>query len=381
MSEYQYYEFQAIDRPLTDKQMEELRSYSTRATITRTSFVNDYSWGNFKGDEDAWMGKYFDAFLYLANWGTHVLKLRLPARLLDLKTAQEYCAGDSARAREKGGNVILSFVSDEEGGEWVEGEGTLSPIIPVRAELARGDRRVLYLGWLLCVQNEELEEEEAEPPVPPGLGKLSGSLKSFADFLRIDEDLIHAAAVASTSLKEASLSRDEVRAWVAGLAPAEKDNLLTRLIVDEDLTLATELLHRFLKRHEDASPSSKAPAARRTVGELLRAAQARTEERRQAQARKRAEETERRAREAALARAKHLDAIGGQEPKLWTRIDSLIAATQPKSYDEAVSLLLDLRDLARRAGRDREFHLKLETLHANHARKPSFISRLRKAGL
>jgi hypothetical protein len=52
MSEYQYYEFQATDQPLTDKEMQTLRSYSTRATITRTSFVNDYSWGSFKGDED-----------------------------------------------------------------------------------------------------------------------------------------------------------------------------------------------------------------------------------------------------------------------------------------------------------------------------------------
>ena len=87
MSEYQYYEFQAIDRPLTEKEMGELRSYSTRARITATSFVNEYSWGNFKGDEDAWMEKYFDAFLYCANWGTHILKLRLPSRLLDLETA------------------------------------------------------------------------------------------------------------------------------------------------------------------------------------------------------------------------------------------------------------------------------------------------------
>ena len=31
MSECQYYEFQAIDRPLTEKEMGELRSYSTRA--------------------------------------------------------------------------------------------------------------------------------------------------------------------------------------------------------------------------------------------------------------------------------------------------------------------------------------------------------------
>jgi hypothetical protein len=80
MSEYQYYEFQAIDRALTEKEMDELRSYSTRARITPTSFVNDYSWGSFKGNEDTWMDKYFDAFLYLANWGTHVLKLRLPSK-------------------------------------------------------------------------------------------------------------------------------------------------------------------------------------------------------------------------------------------------------------------------------------------------------------
>ena len=45
MSEHRYYEFQAIDRPLTDREMGELRSYSTRARITPTSFVNDYSCG------------------------------------------------------------------------------------------------------------------------------------------------------------------------------------------------------------------------------------------------------------------------------------------------------------------------------------------------
>ena len=81
MSEYQYYEFQAIDRALSEKEMAELRAYSTRARITPTSFVNDYAWGDVKGNADAWMEKYFDAFLYLANWGTHRLKLRLPARL------------------------------------------------------------------------------------------------------------------------------------------------------------------------------------------------------------------------------------------------------------------------------------------------------------
>jgi hypothetical protein len=41
VSEYQYFEFQAIDRPLSKKEMAELRSYSTRARITPASFVRD----------------------------------------------------------------------------------------------------------------------------------------------------------------------------------------------------------------------------------------------------------------------------------------------------------------------------------------------------
>lgn len=105
MSMYQYYEFQAVDRPLSANEMSDLRSYSSRARITPTSFVVDYSWGSFKGDEDAWMTKYFDAFLYLANWGTHVLKLSLPSRLLAHETARAYCFGNNAFIDEKAGKV------------------------------------------------------------------------------------------------------------------------------------------------------------------------------------------------------------------------------------------------------------------------------------
>lgn len=382
MSEYQYYEFQTIDRPLTDKQMEELRSYSTRARITRTSFVNDYSWGNFKGDPDGWMERYFDAFLYLANWGTHVLKLRLPARLLDLKTARQYCVGDSAAARESRGNVILSFGSDDEGDcDWIEGEGSLSSLIPVRAELARGDLRALYLGWLLCVQNHEVDDEDLEPPVPPGLGQLSASLDAFADFLRIDGDLLDVAAEASEIMGGTGLSREEVHAWVAGLPAGEKDDMLAGLVVGEDLSVATELLQRFLKQSRDTRAGSGTQAVRRTVAELLEAAESRAEERRQAEAKKRAEEAERRRRQAEIARAEYLDKIASQQPKLWARVEGLIATKQPKRYDEAVKLLLDLRDLAQREGKDDKFRMRAETIHAVHARKPSLLERLRKAGL
>jgi len=67
VSEYQYYEFLAVDRPLTEREMQELRAVSSRAVITPTRFTNHYEWGNFKGDPRAWMERYFDAFLYFGT--------------------------------------------------------------------------------------------------------------------------------------------------------------------------------------------------------------------------------------------------------------------------------------------------------------------------
>ncbi len=135
---YGIYEFLAIDRPLTEREMQELRAVSSRAVITATRFTNHYEWGNFKGDPRAWMERYFDAFLYFANWGTHELMLRLPRRVLDPATARRYCRGEAASARVKGEHVILEFLSEEEGSDWFEEDedGSLSSLVPLRAEIA-----------------------------------------------------------------------------------------------------------------------------------------------------------------------------------------------------------------------------------------------------
>lgn len=380
MSEYQSYEFQAIDRPLTAEEMSKLRSYSTRARITPTSFVNDYSWGSFKGDEDTWMEKYFDALMYYANWGTHILKLRLPSTLLDLKTANEYCSGESVFARENAGRVVLSFISeDEEVDAWdEEDEWNLSSLISVRAELARGDLRALYLGWLLCVQNGDFDDEEVEPLVPPGLGQLSASLESLAAFLDIDRDLLEVAAQASPSLERSTLDREDVRGWIAKLPANEKDELLTKLVVDGDHVLGNEHFRRMLKElsigHIGASPP------RRSVGELLRAAEASATERRRIEAAKRAQENVRREHEIALAREKHLDSLASHQPQLLDTVESLITTKQPRKYDEAIKILVDLRDLDSR-NKSGDFRILIEELRRSHARKPAFIERLNNANL
>ncbi|EKD40297.1 MAG: hypothetical protein ACD_75C00104G0001, partial [uncultured bacterium] len=88
MSEYQYYEFLAIDRPLTAKETAELRALSTRAHITPVSFTNEYNWGNFKGSREKLMQHYFDVHVYLANWMTAIFMLRLPIEALARETAE-----------------------------------------------------------------------------------------------------------------------------------------------------------------------------------------------------------------------------------------------------------------------------------------------------
>lgn len=384
MSEYQYYEFQAIDRPLTEKEMDELRSHSSRAEITRTSFINEYQWGNFKGDADTWMERYFDAFFYYANWGTHVLKLRLPSKLLSADMVEQYCVGDSMFEKEKNGNTIISFESQDDSGEdWEEHPPVLSSLIPIRAELARGDLRALYLGWLLCARNGEFDDENVEPPVPPNLGSLSASLQSLAEFLRIDEDLLEVAAQNSVHTPDKSHDREAIQTWVSALPPAAKDKILVRVVADGDSHIQNELLARYFldlktRRQDAAEPQGP---RRRTVAELLAAAEKCMEERQRVAAAKAAQEKARREQQAALARTKHLDELAAREPKVWAEVGQYVGTKQPKQYDRAVTLLGDLRDLAARKGAGAEFTARLQELRAAHASKPSFIARLRDAGL
>src|SRR4051812_24842934 len=117
MSEYQYYEFQAVDRPLDDRAMAALRAITTRATITPTSLVNVYHFGDFKGNPDRLMEQYFDAHLYVANWGSRRLMLRLPARSFPLASAKPYSVPDILEARASKEHVILDFSSGSEDGD------------------------------------------------------------------------------------------------------------------------------------------------------------------------------------------------------------------------------------------------------------------------
>ncbi len=79
MSEYQYYEFLALDRPLTYGEQELLRGISSRAQITATSFSNHYEYGDLKASPLEMVKKWFDVHVYTGFWMTRTLMIRLPA--------------------------------------------------------------------------------------------------------------------------------------------------------------------------------------------------------------------------------------------------------------------------------------------------------------
>lgn len=382
MSEYQYYEFQAVDRPLSTQEMAELRALSTRATITPTRFVNVYHWGDFKGDPRVLMERYFDAFLYVANWGTHRFMLRLPRRVLDAKVASHYCPGESAVVRTKGEHIILEFTSEDEEGDSDDSEEECLPaLIPLRADLAAGDLRALYLGWLLCAQSDLLDDDAVEPPVPPGMRRLSAALRAFADFLRIDEDLLAVAAERSLELPETPPSLDALARWVRALPVSEKDSLLLQAAHDGGAHLRAELLRRFHEADATAARPEPGESRGRTVAELLAAAERQQALRARRQAEREARERSRREREQVAARAAYLDSLAGSEGALWRQVETLIDTKQPAKYDQAIALLNDLRDLSVRQDDVRAFETRVRSLRLQHTKKPSLMERFDRAGL
>jgi hypothetical protein len=236
--------------------------------------------------------------------------------------------------------------------------------------------RLLYLAWLLAAQSGELDDDEVEPPVPPGLRSLTAPLRAFADFLRIDGDLIAVAAEASADPHPGADLDQDLAGWLRNLPVVDKDALLLRAIRG-DAHLRTELVRRY--RREQAP--EQVESGQRTAGELLGAAGARQAERARLVEQRQAAERVRRLQAAAAARDKRLDALAAEGDKAWARAAALIDTKRPRDYDDAVKLLVDLRAIGEREGQPEHFARRLAQLRGQHQRKPSFIQRLDNAGL
>jgi hypothetical protein len=371
MSEYQYYEFQALDRPLSGADRQSLRELSTRAQITSTSFTNSYDWGDFKGDPAWLMERWFDLHLYLANWGSRRLMMRLPRRLVDLDRLDEFLGKvDWVEAKVTGENLILDIVRDDEApdDDWDDGTGWLTALAPLRADVLSGDLRVFYLLWLTAVEAGEIEADALE--LMPGIGPMTGPLTAFADFFALDRDLVSAAA--ESLVEPIAITADASRSVIGSMTADEATDMLLRLH-DGDPLVGPELR---LRVRNQIAQSAGAPAALRTVGDLRARAQAICTARHRAHAEMAAADRLRVAAAAEQARQARLLAIARRGEGVWREVESEIERRSASAYDKAAAVLQDLRAVADQRGTMPEFISRLVSIRERHARKERFIARL-----
>src|SRR5262249_25432833 len=148
---------------------------------------------------------------------------RFPRSAIDVAALQPYCLDHTIVVKTTADHVVLDIFIHKEEPEWIEeGKHHLSPMIPLREAILRGDYRTLYLAWLRSTTldlgyayrktddekadfEEEFDDVDAdfyeddeefegayadtdvqlstpEPPVPPNLNNLSAPLQAFADF-------------------------------------------------------------------------------------------------------------------------------------------------------------------------------------------------------
>lgn len=379
MSEYQYHEWQTVDRVLTPEEQAAVNDLSSHIEVSSSRAVVTYHWSDFRHDPKQVLRKYFDGYFYLANWGSLRLMFRFPKGLLDEDAIAPYCAKPAIRLETAGRYQVLDLDFGDEAGEgWMEAEAGLSMFIRLRAGLLEGDHRLLYLAWLkaatLTAGLGEADEDESvsgrpaferEPPVPPGLGKLSPSLQNFVQVFGLDPFLVQAAAEASAP--PATPRAVDYRKWIDRLPPSERDDFLVRLAEgDPGVGLALrKRLGAFLP------PAPRQAAKSRSLRQLLRRAR-----------QLKREDEERRAEAARKKHIAEMEALARRETQAWERVEALLDKGRKIAsvYDEATGMLEKLHQLAEYRRREAEFQRRLRGLAQKYASRPSLIDRWNKRG-
>jgi hypothetical protein len=319
VSEYQYYEFRALERLLSADQQAELRECSKRAKITSTSFINEYHWGDFPAEPLDWMTEYFDAHVYSASWGECHFMLTVPLVTLDRATVLEF-SGEPFEITELADRWVLTWAMNLDGLDhqrfiFKDGPGWLKRLQGLRQELMNGDLRPLYLGWISRMCAYELDDEALEPTPPPGLRKLTPAQAALAKFLLLDQDILSVAA-----------DDGGARRTVAQLEESRK--------AAEQLRLEKERVQR-----------------------------------------------ERRKKKAQLERAARLTEVASRTEAVWQEIERLLLLTSGASYTQAESAIVELAEALTAAGRRDEFDAALARKLAANGKRQGWRNRLRAAGL
>lgn len=348
MSEQQIIKFRAVDRPLSDEQMEFMDQQSSRAEFTKWEFEVEYHYSSFRGDIDGMLRNGYDVFLNYCNYGVREIRIRLPGGLPFAKNVWEkYIDSEwltwSPDKTGKGGILsVAPRLEDAYDPVW-EFDDYLDAAAKLREMLIHGDLRALYFLWL-CNAISLLDEDEelSEPPVPHGLGELPDEVIDLLAFFEVDPYLVDAAANGIPRFNAKGSQSDIVNKWLATIAVSRRKEIIQRLIAEDPVALKAELLSEIRDGQQATSWPVEPPT--RTYSQLSekcdllrREAEEKEKREAEAQAKREAEKAEKE-RQARMVEMR-------SDPNAWLKKASkLVEQRSTSSYVEAADILADLRD-------------------------------------
>jgi hypothetical protein len=386
VSEYQYFAFRAVDRPLTDHELVFAREQSTRAQISRWSFENEYHYADFRGDVNGLLRHGYDVHLHYANFGIRTIAFRLPAGLPFAKPVWSNYIGTGELTwtkDRKGAGGILSLSPFHEAGEleeiWSPGD-YMDDAIEIRNGLVAGDLRALYTLWLSAAFDEQsVSPDVVEPPVPAGLADCLESCGPVLEFFGLDPIILVAASEGAPTTSEKQTHEHLFAAWVEGLSDVESRQLLRKFLIKDAAVIKAETIAAI--RQSGSSSDWPTASLGRSFQDLLEKTEtiraeheAREQKTREAAAKRQAAKKERERHNRMKEMVK--------EPKKWLReAEKLVDARGTANYKAAAEMLADLREAV--GGDEGE---KITRKHAAHlAKKHPTLNRLksslRKCGL
>lgn len=348
MSEFQIVKFRAIDRPLTDKQLDFMERQSSRAEFTKWEFDVEYHYSSFRGDVDGMLRNGYDIFLTYSNYGCREIRMRLPNGLPFAKSIlSKYINAEgltwAADKTGKAGILTLAPSLEEAYDEVWEFDDYLDATAKLREMLIAGDLRALYVLWLCCAMSSYDEDEEVmEPPVPHGLGALSDEVADLLAFFEADPLLVEAAASDIPTLDDRGSQADSVKTWLAKLADSRRNEIIQRLLSEDPVALKAFLLSEI----RDSQPTALWPIEppTRTLTQLVQICgmlRQQEEEKQEKQAAAKAKREADKAEKQRLARMIEMQSA----PDTWLKkVSKLVEERGTDNYREAANILADLRD-------------------------------------
>jgi hypothetical protein len=184
-----YYEFRAVDQPLSAQWVNRLSKAVPEGQVTSRTLTVELSINpsrrDFRWQPEELLFNHFDAGLQFDQSGWRTLWIRLPATLID--QVRPFQLAGAIEIADEGDHIVVTLLRIEEDGELTYIDTDPSPwlrqLLPIRDKLLAGDLRALQIAWDAADTNYLGRDKSTPPPVPAGMDDLTPDLDALHHFL------------------------------------------------------------------------------------------------------------------------------------------------------------------------------------------------------